>query len=131
MAALAGVVALVQPDLLHALRMTPLAGRRLGERDPEVVRLVATGACRPLVGPVVGIRELSVARGAGAHVHHVLYDAVRVGIVASDAFTRLLRMVRMHVLVAGRAGCRRRRLHVVRGVAVRAAVVGADAATAE
>jgi len=129
-ATFAGVVTLVEVHLLDALGVAALAGRELRERAAEVVRLVAARARRAAMRAVVGVGEL-VARGARLHVHHVLHHAVRMRVVAADASAGLLRVIGVHGLVARGAGGGGRRLDVVGGVAVRAAVVGADAAAAD
>src|SRR5688500_6303095 len=104
MTALAALVAARgehEPDLLG---MAVRAGRLLGERSHEVVRLVAFLAIRSTVKVLVGSGNLMAAAAAlGACVEP---GVGRMGIVASDtgAGDAAARMIGMFVGVALRAG---------------------------
>ncbi len=126
-AARAGLVALVQRDLLDARPVTTCTRRRqrIAQRELELVGLVATGAGGSAVRAVIGGREL-VTRSAGAHLDGG-GDLGRMRIVAAYAAPGLFRVVGVNVLVAGRAGRCWRRFHVVRRVAAGAGAVRRDA----
>lgn len=119
----AGLVALVERNLLDARRVAALARCDVAQRELETVRFVAARAGRLRVRAVIGGRDL-VARRACANVHRLGgAGRLRMRIVATHAVPAALRVVRMNVLVTGRARRSRRRQDVMRSMAVGAAVV--------
>jgi len=127
----AGLVPLVERDLLHARRVAPLARRDVAQRELETVRFVATRACGLGVCPMIGGHKL-VTRCAGANVYRFRgARRLRVRIMAAHAVSSALWVVRVNTLVARRAGGGRGRQHIVRRVAVRAAVVRRDGASTD
>ncbi len=131
MAALAALVAahgLHEPDLLG---MAVSAGRLLGERSHEVVRLMALLAVRTTVKILVGSGNLVAA--AAALRSRIEPRVGRMGIVASDAGAgdAAARMIGMLVGVALGAGSLGRAAHVVRRVAALAFCVRANSLSAE
>jgi hypothetical protein len=118
--ALARGVPGVGGDLPNARRVARLASAAVRELQREVMRLVTLRARHLAVQRVIGAGEL-VARAAGSGRHQCA-GAGRVRVVTSDTrnLTALPGMVRVHGLMAVRAGSRGRGGHVVRRVATAA-----------
>ncbi len=125
MAPLTGPMALIERDLLDALRMTILANHRARELDAEVVRFVTLDAIGTAVAAVIGSGELVAAAASARAVAAVLATWVRV--MASRATSRTLGVVRMNFGVATFAGALWSSLHVMRRVTAGAAIVLRDA----
>ena len=121
----------IRRHLLHARLVTHRASirdRHAAQRKLECVRLVTADARRVAVR-AIGSREL-VTRAASADLYG-RGNSAGMRVVAAHTVARLLGMVGVHGLVARRTGGRGARPHVVRRMAVGAAVVRRDLAAAD
>ena len=123
------LVPLICRDLLDTRGMTRLTRRHVAQSEFERVRLVAAGASGCAMHRAIGRGEL-VTRAAGLDLHR-FGDLGRMRIMAAHAVAGLPGMIGVNVLVASRTSRRGCGSNVVRGVAVRTAVMGRDATAAD
>ena len=110
------LVTLELGDGAHLLGMATTAQASVGLGQRELMRLVALRARHRAVKVLIAVRGFMAAAAGDRRFTHVTGGGVGV-VTANAAAQRLeLRVVRMHALVALRAGFFRAAAHVVRGV---------------